>query len=105
MGVVQPDGSSLDTWGDTDAQGGDAGSDAGDGGLICDPSVTYVTFGLPFFQTYCRACHTWDQGSAQDEGDVITAAAGPGGFMPPGDPRPTDQERARLAAWIACGAP
>jgi len=83
---------------------GDSG-DAGGDGASCDPSVTYASFGMAFFTTYCGRCHQWDQGSAQTAGDVLTLAAGPGGFMPPADPRPTDAERARLAAWVACGAP
>jgi hypothetical protein len=78
-------------------------ADATDGG--CDPSVTYATFGMPFFATYCWRCHTWDQGSAQESGDVISSAAGTGTFMPPVDPLPTVAERARLVSWIACGAP
>lgn len=83
----------------------DAGSDTDNDGPNCDASVTYASFGMTFFETYCGRCHRWDQGSAQESGDILSAAAGPGGFMPPADPRPTDQERARLVAWIACGAP
>ena len=60
---------------------------------------------MAFFSTYCGACHTWDQQSAQTSGDIIVSAAGTGTFMPPSDPRPTPQQRAQLTAWIACGAP
>ena len=84
---------------------GDDGADAGDGGMACDPTVTYASFGMAFFQKYCGHCHLWDQTAAQEEGDILIAAGGPGGFMPPGSPLPTDQERQRLADWITCGAP
>jgi len=83
----------------------DGGADSGIDAPNCDPSVTYASFGMAFFATYCSACHQWTQMSAQDVGSAITYAAGPGGFMPPGPPTPTDDERARLATWIACGAP
>jgi len=103
IAVMQPDAASTDRGSD---RGGDSGSvDAGDGGPSCDPSVTYATFGMAFFATYCGQCHLWDESSAQQSGYIISAAAGPGGFMPPSAPLPTDQERARLTAWIACGAP
>lgn len=83
----------------------DAGADSSGDGLTCDPAVTYATFGMAFFATYCSNCHQWDQMSAQDVASTIIYAAGPGGFMPPGPPTPTDDQRARLAAWLACGAP
>jgi hypothetical protein len=88
--VLQPDGDGAEVAAD---------------GPSCDPSLTYDSFGKAFFTTYCGRCHVWDQGAAQTEGDVITAAGGPGGFMPPGPPIPSDRERMRLATWIACGAP
>jgi hypothetical protein len=101
------DGGDLDTLGvvQTDGASPDMGEDAGDAGLSCDPSLTYATFGMTFFATYCGSCHRWDQVSAQESGGLLIAVAGPGGFMPPVDPRPTDAERARLAAWLTCGAP
>ena len=101
-------GADARTADDVDAtDGGDRGdsSDGAGDALVCDPSVTYASFGQPFFATYCRRCHTWDQSTAQESGDLLAGAAGPGGFMPPGNPIPTDQERARLVSWIACGAP
>jgi len=92
---------SADADGGGDADSSDGGGDA----LVCDPSVTYATFGQAFLATYCRRCHIWDQSTAQESGDLLAGAAGPGGFMPPGAPVPTDAERARLVSWIACGAP
>ena len=82
----------------------DAAAD-GDGAVACDPSLTYASFGMAFFATYCNTCHSWDQQSAQTSGEVIVGAAGTGTFMPPGDPRPSPQERAQLTSWITCGAP
>ena len=73
--------------------------------MACDPSLTYASFGMQFFATYCAGCHAWDQQSAQDFGTAIVGAAGTGTYMPPVDPRPSPQERQQLTAWITCGAP
>ena len=100
IGVQQPDAAPADAAGD-----GSAGADASSDALACDPTVTYASFGMAFFQKYCGRCHIWDQAAAQEQGDIIVGAGGPGGYMPPGPPSPTDQERQQLASWIACGAP
>ena len=73
----------------------------------CDPSLTYASFGMSFFGTYCNRCHGWDQESAQLDGQVIldAAGAGTGAFMPPSVPFPTTGERMQLSQWISCGAP
>jgi hypothetical protein len=105
-GGTQPlapaDGGSNDSADATDPT--DAALD-GDGAIGCDPSLTYANFGKAFLDTYCFRCHGFDQQSAQTSGSAIVGAAGTGTFMPPVDPRPSDQERQQLTAWIACGAP
>ncbi|HEY7374193.1 MAG TPA: hypothetical protein VIF57_18670 [Polyangia bacterium] len=95
------DGGSGDSVEPADANG-TADSDDAAG---CDPSLTYASFGMAFLDTYCVRCHGFDQQSAQTAGAAIVGAAGTGTFMPPVDPRPSDQERQELTAWINCGAP
>lgn len=93
---------------------GDAGPPSGD---------TWASFAEAFFATYCTECHdatprdyrTID-GVRTDAatiacGVTATARAGCGSFPPPRQfpigtgPRPTDDERARLVAWIDAGMP
>jgi cytochrome c2 len=71
----------------------------------CDPSLTYASFGMNFFATYCNRCHFWDQESAQLDGQVLTDVAGTQTFMPPSAPFPVAAERMQLVQWITCGAP
>ena len=88
---------------------------------------TYANFGMAFLDTYCTRCHSseltgsgrhgaptgydWDMiETVREYAAVIDkmAASGPVATnmtMPPGDPRPTLEERARLGEWLACGAP
>jgi uncharacterized membrane protein len=91
-------------------------------------TLTYDTFGKQFMISYCVSCHNSAfSGSARqgapsdhnfDTADGIhatdlshidqTTAAGPNHTntsMPPGDPRPTLEERQKLGEWLACGAP
>jgi uncharacterized membrane protein len=87
-------------------------------------SLTYESFAVGFFTRYCTRCHsTSNVGTARrgapegyDWDDLASirahaaqidsvAAAGPrasNDVMPPGDPRPTAAERARLGQWLAC---
>lgn len=98
-------------------------------GATCPPSSTlsYETFGREFFQTYCLRCHSSSVVEPQREGAPddhnfdtraeietmrehidLSAAAGPNAtneLMPVSDPRPTLEERRRLAEWLACRAP
>ena len=89
-------------------------SDAGTGGAPdtapaidanCDPSLTYASFGMNFFATYCNRCHLWDQESAQLSGNTIEEFAGFSTSMPPSAPFPTTDQRMQLVNWIDCGAP
>ncbi len=85
------------------------------------PCGTWRTVGQPFTLTYCTGCHAAGRegearhgatvdvdfdalASVQEHAAAITANASEGGPMPPGG-GPTTAERARMLAWLACGAP
>lgn len=90
-------------------------------------TLTYGTFGEQFMTQYCTRCHSSQLKGADRNGapefhdyDTVggvrsvadhidqTAASGPAATntsMPIGAPQPTDEERRKLAEWIACGAP
>ncbi|MBL9101566.1 MAG: c-type cytochrome [Myxococcales bacterium] len=98
-------------------------------GGVCpdDSTLTWATFGEKFFTDYCTRCHSTalsgvDRQGAPDDHNFDTvelvrtqiehidgqAAAGPNSvntLMPIGDPKPTEDERKKLAEWLACGAP
>ncbi len=87
----------------------------------CDSSpLTYRTFGDPFIASWCRGCHsaelypTMRQDAPLDvnldtldqvrrRGTKIRALAADSAAMPPAG-GPSDQERALLREWLACGA-
>lgn len=87
-------------------------------GSVCPPdsTLTYASFGRPFFQTYCNGCHNGrarplltTQDNIQAYADSIdgVAAAGPDAVN---TKMPQDQavplaERQKLGEWLACGAP
>jgi hypothetical protein len=115
-----------------DGGGGGGGGD-GDGeptGNTCPPGGTSLTaqnFGQPFFQSYCARCHSstlsgpqrngapagldWDSLEAvRTHAEEINEEAGVTGgnvntSMPPSDPRPSAEDRRKLAEWLSCGAP
>lgn len=118
--------------GTPDTDGGVIPDDAFATHTLCpdDSTLTYETFGQPFFETYCLLCHsTENEGAIERNGapdDVnfnsielvrplarridFMAAIGPGRearLMPPrpDDLRPSDDERRMLAEWLSCGAP
>jgi uncharacterized membrane protein len=98
-------------------------------GATCpvDSQLTYTTFAAEFMDSYCTRCHSSTKvgddrrGAPEDHdfdslagivavGDHISdyAGAGPAAtntIMPPDAPRPSDDERRRLAEWVACGMP
>jgi hypothetical protein len=94
-------------------------------GATCPPdsTLTYASFGADFMGRFCTRCHSGDpsvapKGLRFESVEAIRAAAhridahaasGPQGTkaaMPPaGNPAPTQEERARLGEWLACGAP
>ena len=115
-----------DTGGDN---GADEMSDVGTPtGATCpdNNTLTYDSFGKMFVQNYCLRCHSSKLTCAQRMGapsdhnfDVElgiignvkhideVAAAGPNAvnmMMPPGDPKPTVEERKQLGQWLACEA-
>lgn len=89
--------------------------------------LTFANFGQPFMTQYCARCHSSTLEGAARMGapllhDVDTlsgiaqiahhidqvAGAGPAATnqaMPPSEPRPTLEERQKLAEWLACGLP
>ncbi|MDX2053412.1 MAG: hypothetical protein SFV15_13525 [Polyangiaceae bacterium] len=98
-------------------------------GAVCaaGSTLTYESFGKTFMQTYCTSCHSsalsgTSRSGAPSDHDFDTvggirsalehidsnAAAGPLGTntaMPPGNLKPSLDERKRLGEWLACGAP
>jgi hypothetical protein len=91
-----------------------------------DSTLTWTTFAEGFFANYCIRCHSdsspdgrhgappgynWDDlDSVREHARQIDrmAAAGPSAtntFMPPNNPRPTDDLRLMLGEWLACGQP
>ena len=84
-------------------------------------SLTYASFGKRFLDDRCEWCHRSDVTDRHGAPEWITfdsldevhahldriyvRAAGPNTTMPPGPDDPPADERARLAEWLACGAP
>lgn len=84
-------------------------------------TLTYDTFGAPFFATWCERCHAADSANRHgaphaytfDTVDQIRShasriferAAATNTSMPPGQDDPPVDDRERLAEWLACGAP
>ncbi|MBI5499880.1 MAG: hypothetical protein HY907_06530 [Deltaproteobacteria bacterium] len=125
LGCSSPGGGTPDDGGIEDA----AEPEATPSGATCadGSTLTYETFGLAFFDDYCQRCHASTVVGAERLGapssitydDVENiraraveidenAAAGPlsvNTIMPPGPPRPAEEERRRLGEWLACGAP
>ena len=84
--------------------------------------LTYENFGAPFMRNWCTGCHSSqlgpdDRAAATPGVDLETPelvrrwapriwarSADANLTMPPGG-GPTDDERARLGEWLACGAP
>jgi hypothetical protein len=88
-------------------------------------TLTYANFGSDFMGKYCLKClsaSASDRGGAPKDVNFDTqaeiqakkadvdsmAASGPkrtNTVMPDGDPKPSNDERAKLGEWLACGAP
>ena len=90
----------------------------------CPPggtTLTYAGFGADFMSRHCQSCHgssSVDRLGAPGEfifdtaeqvrrhrARIFARSAGDNDSMPPGPDDPTPKERARLADWLACGAP
>ena len=103
----------------------DAGSadDSGGPGSDAAAADTWASFAEGFFVTYCVECHSGGTRDYRTTGDVTRdadtircgvspdALSGCGSFPPPRQfpvgtgPRPSDEERRRLVAWIDAGLP
>lgn len=90
----------------------------------CPPggtALTYATFGEDFLAANCETCHAADAPSRHGAPEAFTfdtpgevrahadrifvRAAADNTTMPPGPDDPPADDRARLAEWLACGAP
>jgi len=112
---------------DTTTRVGPTGTKAADCAAAGLTGLTYSTFGQAFATAWCIRCHDASKSGADRQGappdhnfntylgiqqfkDEIdqVAAMNPTGsqrnnFMPINDPRPPDEERQKLACWIATG--
>jgi len=79
-------------------------------------TLTWDNFGQDFFKTYCFQCHGGPNGYSSraftDVGtvraqaaDIFRNAARDNTTMPPGPVNPPQDQRYKLAEWLACGAP
>ena len=90
----------------------------------CPPggtTLSYDSFGAPFFAAHCNGCHSAEGDARHGAPDayhfdtldevhqraarIFVRAAGPNTSMPPGPNDPPADQRDRLAEWLACGAP
>lgn len=117
--------------GDSSCSCGDEGFEFGPPtGAVCPSegtNLTFDNFADPFFEQYCRRCHSADVvgddrlGAPSDHNfDTViearslkdhidwTTGSGPDAtneIMPVGSPAPTLEEREQLSEWLACDAP
>jgi hypothetical protein len=79
-------------------------------------TLTYANFGQEFFAAYCVRCHGGPGGYSSrafttvesiraSKDRIYVNAAGDNVTMPPGPDDPSEDERKKLADWLACGAP
>lgn len=84
-------------------------------------SLDYASFGEPFLEKWCNACHSAPEGDRQGAPSdvrfdsvedvrrwrerIFERSALGNDSMPPGLGDPPAEERRRLAEWLACGAP
>ena len=83
-------------------------------------TLTYENFGKGFMDRYCQGCHGsidhrdgapsgYDFGSPEAirkyKERIFVRSAAVNTTMPPGPDDPPMDERAKLADWLACGAP
>jgi uncharacterized membrane protein len=90
----------------------------------CPPEgtkLTYASFGKAFLESNCQTCHgaptterkgapgSYDFASVDDvrlhKTRIFARAAADNTTMPPGPDDPPENEREKLAEWLACGAP
>lgn len=79
-------------------------------------TLTYDNFAQPFFQQWCVSCHGGPNGYSSrsltdvatiraQAADIFRNAAEDNTTMPPGPNDPPQEDRYKLADWLACGAP
>ena len=84
-------------------------------------TLSYESFGQSFLGAHCQSCHGglgpdrqgapagYDFGTAESarawKARIYARSAASNTTMPPGPDDPPEDERARLAEWLACGAP
>lgn len=84
-------------------------------------TLTYESFGRPFFLGNCNTCHSAPEGDRRGAPEgyvfdtldeirhqkerIFARAAGTNDSMPPGPDDPPLEQREKLAEWLACGAP
>jgi hypothetical protein len=79
-------------------------------------TLTYQSFGQPFFDGYCVQCHGGPNGYSSrsftdvstiraQAADIFRNAARDNTTMPPGPNDPPQAERYKLGEWLSCGAP
>ena len=90
----------------------------------CPPQGTtlrYGNFGAPFMDSHCQSCHgsqSIDRRGAPGEfifdsveqiqrhrARIFVRSAAGNDSMPPGPDDPSEEDRIKLAEWLACGAP
>ncbi len=85
----------------------------------CPPggtTLTYQNFGYGFFASHCIHCHGGPNGYSSraftthasirdDRARIFANSVGENPPMPPGPDDPSEDERRKLAEWLACGAP
>jgi len=72
--------------------------------VVCDPSLTYASYGAAFLGAHCGSCHSFSQSFVQADATGLSGIVLEG-FMPPGGGGLTTAERDQFANWLACGAP
>jgi cbb3-type cytochrome c oxidase subunit III len=79
-------------------------------------TLTYETFGQPFFESWCISCHGGPNGYSSrsftdlstirvQAADIFRNAADDNATMPPGPNGPSKADRDNLGEWLSCGAP
>jgi hypothetical protein len=79
-------------------------------------ALTYENFGKEFIATWCLECHGGTDAHSSraftdvdsiraESADIFRNAARDNTTMPPGPDDPPQDQRYKLAEWLACGAP
>lgn len=77
-----------------------------------DCGATHESFGKAFMSTYCTSCHQAAKGGPENDfndaniirkekAEIIEKVVEKK-TMPPSDPKPSDEERGKVKAWLEC---